>query len=39
MKGEGEIVDAAISGIGEKFSAYRIVNPRAEAAMMKSIQK
>lgn len=39
MKEEAEIVDIAISGIGEKFSAYRIVNPRAEAVMMKSIQK
>jgi len=39
MEEEVEIVDIAISGIGERYSVYRIVNPRADAAMMKSIQK
>jgi len=36
---EGEIVDIAISRIGERYGMYRIVNPRADAAMMKSIHK
>lgn len=39
MKEEAEIEDIAISGIGERYGRYRIVNPRADAVMMKSIQK
>lgn len=33
------IEEIAINGIGERYSAYRIVNPRADAVIMKSIQK
>ena len=31
--------EIAVSEVGEKFGKYRIVNPRTDAAMMKSIQK
>jgi len=33
------IEEIAVSGIGERYGKYRIVNPRADAVMMKSIQK
>ena len=33
------IEEIAISEIGEKYGVYRIVNPRADAAMVKSIRK
>ncbi len=39
MKEEAEIVEIEVSGIGERYGIYRIVDPRADAAMMKSIQK
>lgn len=36
---EEDMEEIAVSGIGERYGMYRIVNPRAETAMMKSIQK
>lgn len=39
MKEEAEIVDIEVSGIGERYGIYRIVNPRADTAIMKSMQK
>ena len=33
------IEEIAVSEIGEKYGVYRIVNPRADAAMVKSIRK
>ena len=36
---EAAIEEIAVSGIGEKYGIYRIVNPRADTAMVKSIQK
>jgi len=39
MKEELWIEEIAVSEIGESYGAYRIVNPRADAAMVKSIQK
>ena len=34
-----EIEEIAVSEVGEKYGAFRIVSPLAEAAMMKSIQR
>lgn len=34
-----EIEEIAVSEVGEKYGAFRIVSPPAEAAMMKSIQR
>ena len=34
-----EIEEIAVSDVGEKYGAFRIVSPQAEAAMMKSIQR
>ena len=39
MKEELYIEELAISEIGERYGAYRIVSPRADAAMVKSIRK
>jgi ParB/RepB/Spo0J family partition protein len=39
MKEEDSIEELMISEIGERYGAYRIVNPRADAAMIKSIRK
>jgi len=39
MKEEVAIEELSVSSIGERYGMYRIVNPRADAAMMKSIQK
>jgi len=39
MKEELCIEEIAVSEIGERYGAFRIVNPRADAAMVKSIQK
>jgi ParB/RepB/Spo0J family partition protein len=39
MKEELCIEDLAVSEIGERYGAFRIVSPRAEAAMVKSIRK
>lgn len=39
MKEELSIEELAISKIGERYGAFRIVNPRADAAMVKSIRK
>jgi ParB/RepB/Spo0J family partition protein len=39
MKEEFSIKEFAISKIGERYGAFRIVNPRADAAMVKSIRK
>ena len=38
MKEELCIEDLAVSEIGERYGAFRIVSPRAEAAMVKSIR-
>jgi ParB/RepB/Spo0J family partition protein len=38
MEEEAAIEEIAVSGIGEKYGIYRIVNPRADTAMVKSIQ-
>ena len=38
MQEEAAIEEIAVSGIGEKYGIYRIVNPRADTAMVKSIQ-
>jgi ParB/RepB/Spo0J family partition protein len=39
MKEELDNEELAISEIGQRYSAYRIVNPRADEAMVKSIRK
>ncbi len=39
MEEEAAIEEIAVSGIGEKYGIYRLVNPRADTAMVKSIQK
>lgn len=39
MNDEQGIADIAITKIGERYGVYRIVSPRADAAMMKSIQR
>ena len=39
MKEELCIEDLAVSEIGERYGAFRIMSPRAEAAMVKSIRK
>jgi ParB/RepB/Spo0J family partition protein len=39
MKEEPVIEKIPVSEIGERYGIYRIVNPRADAAMMKSVQK
>ena len=39
MKEEVLIEEVAISEIGEKYGVYRIVSPRADTAMVKSIRK
>ena len=39
MKEELCIEEIAVSEIGERYGAFRIVNPRADAAMVKSIRK
>jgi ParB/RepB/Spo0J family partition protein len=39
MKDPCWIEEVAVSEIGEKYGVYRIVNPRADVAVMKSIQK
>lgn len=39
MREELGIEELAISEIGEKYGAFRIVNPRADGAMIKSIRK
>ncbi len=33
------IEEIAVSKIGDKYGVYRIVNPRADVAVMKSIRK
>ncbi len=38
MEEEAAIEEIAVSGIGEKYGIYRLVNPRADTAMLKSIQ-
>lgn len=38
MEEEAAIEEIAVSGIGEKYGIYRLVNPRADTAMVKSIQ-
>lgn len=39
MREELGIEELAVSEIGEKYGAFRIVNPRADGAMIKSIRK
>jgi len=39
MKEERSIEEIEVSEIGESYGAYRIVNPRADVAMVKSIRK
>jgi ParB/RepB/Spo0J family partition protein len=39
MKEPFSIEEITVSEIGEKYGVYRIVNPRADAAMVKSIRK
>jgi ParB/RepB/Spo0J family partition protein len=39
MKESFSIEEIAVSDIGEKYGIYRIVNPRADAAMVKSMRK
>lgn len=39
MKEPFSIEEIAVSEIGEKYGVYRIVSPRADAAMVKSIRK
>lgn len=39
MKDSDSIEELAVSGIGERYGVYRIVSPRADAAMMKSMQR
>jgi ParB/RepB/Spo0J family partition protein len=39
MNEELNIEEVAISEVGERYGAYRIVNPRADTAMVKSIRK
>jgi len=39
MKEELYIDELAVSEIGERYGAFRIVNPRADVAMVKSIRK
>lgn len=39
MREELGIEEIAVSEIGEKYGAFRIVNPRADGAMIKSIRK
>jgi ParB/RepB/Spo0J family partition protein len=39
MKGPFSIEEIAVSDIGEKYRVYRIVSPRADAAMVKSMRK
>jgi ParB/RepB/Spo0J family partition protein len=39
MKEQLCIEEIAVSGIGERYGAFRIVSPRADAAMVKSIGK
>lgn len=39
MKEPFSIEEIAVSEIGERYGAFRIVSPRADAAMIKSIQK
>jgi ParB/RepB/Spo0J family partition protein len=39
MNDEQGIADIAITEIGERYGVYRIVSPRADAAMMKSMQR
>jgi ParB-like chromosome segregation protein Spo0J len=34
-----EIEEIAVSGMGEKYGAFRIVSPLADAAMLKSMQR
>ena len=38
MKEERYIEEMEVSEIGESYGAYRIVNPRADAAMVKSMR-
>lgn len=39
MNDEQGIADIAITEIGERYGVYRIVSPRADVAMMKSMQR
>lgn len=39
MKEQLSIEEIAVSEIGERYGAFRIVNPRSDAAMVKSIRK
>ena len=39
MKEKQCIEEIAVSGMGEKYAAFRIVSPVADAAMMKSMQR
>ncbi len=39
MQHDLSIKEIAVSEIGQKYGAYRIVNPRVDAAMVKSIRK
>jgi ParB/RepB/Spo0J family partition protein len=39
MKEPFSIEESAVSDIGEKYGVYRIVSPRADAAMVKSMRK
>jgi ParB/RepB/Spo0J family partition protein len=39
MKEEAAIEEIKVSAIGERYGIYRIVNPRGDAAMMKSLQQ
>ena len=39
MKESFSIEEIAVSEIGEKYGVYRIVSPRADAAMVKSMRK
>ena len=39
MKEDLCIEEIAVSGIGERYGGFRIVSPRADAAMVKSIRK
>jgi ParB-like chromosome segregation protein Spo0J len=39
MKEDDPIEEITVFGIGERYGVFRIVNPRADAAMMQSIQR
>lgn len=39
MNDEQGIEDIEIAGMGERYGVYRLVSPRADAAMLKSIQR